>query len=392
MPHLTDRPDLSGSPDLSGYTTLRVGGPAARLIQARTAGDLIAVVREADLAGEPLLVLGGGSNLLIADEGFAGTVVRVATAGVTVRQADDADDLVRVTVAAGENWDRLVEWAVGEKLAGIECLAGIPGLAGATPIQNVGAYGQEVASTITAVHVFDRDTRSELTLEPAACAFAYRTSIFKITGWDPATARGPRSRSSDSQGPTPRVAATPTGRYVVLEVTFGLARSPMSRPVRYAELAGALGIEIGEQASLADVRDAVVALRRGKGMVLDPADPDTVSAGSFFTNPVLDQAQFAEIERLAAKRSPGIKLPSFPVGAGRVKVPAGWLIEQSGFGKGYQGPGGARISSKHTLALTNHDRASAADLIGLARQVVAGVRETFGVELTNEPVLVGLHL
>ena len=345
--------------DLAGYTTLRVGGPAARLVETDTADDLILVVRDADLAGELLLVLGGGSNLVIADEGFDGTVARVASAGVAVRQADD---LVRITVAAGENWDRLVEWAVSEKLAGVECLAGIPGLAGATPIQNVGAYGQEVASTITAVRVFDRHLGRELTLTPAQCAFAYRTSVFKVTA----------------------------GRYVVLDVTFELVREPMSRPIGYAELAGMLGVEVGEQAPLADVRDAVLALRRGKGMVLDPDDPDTASAGSFFTNPVLDQAQLVTLERVASAR--GIKVPRFAADDGRVKVPAGWLIEQAGFGKGFQGPGGARISTKHTLALTNHDQASAADLIGLARQVAGGVRETFGVELTNEPVLVGLHL
>jgi UDP-N-acetylmuramate dehydrogenase len=365
VPHLISRADLSG------YTTLRVGGPAARLVEADTASDVFAVVRDADLAGEPVLVLGGGSNLLVADAGFDGTVVRVATAGVAVRQADD---LVKVTVAAGENWDGLVEWAVSEKLAGIECLAGIPGLAGATPIQNVGAYGQEVASTISAVRVFDRDSGSELTFDTAACAFGYRTSIFKITG-----------RGCEGSG-------GPTGRYVVLDVTFGLARDPMSAPVRYAELAAKLGVEVGEQAPLADVRDAVLALRRGKGMVLDPADPDTASAGSFFTNPVLDQAQLAELELVVSARSPGAKVPRFPADDGRVKVPAAWLIEQAGFGKGFGGPGGARISTKHTLALTNHGGATAADLVALARQVVAGVRDRFGVELTNEPVLVGVHL
>ena len=365
MPHLTERANLSG------YTTLRVGGTASRLVEAATADDLIAVVRDADLAGEPLLVLGGGSNLLIADAGFDGTVARVSTAGLAVRQADD---LVYATVAAGENWDNLVEWAVSEKLAGIECLAGIPGLAGATPIQNVGAYGQEVASTIISVRVFDRDDGSELTLARADCGFGYRTSVFKITR------------------PALPTAVAATGRYVVLDVTFGLVRDPMSAPVKYSELAGKLGVGLGEQAPLGDVRDAVLDLRRGKGMVLDPADPDTASAGSFFTNPVLDQAQLAEVERVAQVRSPGIKVPRFAAGGGKVKVPAGWLIEQSGFGKGYQGPGGARISTKHTLALTNRGGASAADLIGLARQVVAGVRETFGVELINEPTLVGLHL
>ncbi len=353
--------------DLAGYTTLGVGGPAARVAHARTAEDLVADVREADLAGEPVLVLGGGSNLVVADAGFPGTVVHVATSGVSV---SDSDGAVTVTVAAGEHWDQLVEWAVGEKLAGIECLAGIPGLAGATPIQNVGAYGQEVATTIRSVRVFDRQADAVLTMDSAACRFGYRTSRFKITG--------------DDLGPT--------GRYVVLDVTFALARDPMSAPVRYAELAAKLGIGIGDQAPLADVRDAVLGLRRGKGMVLDPHDPDTASAGSFFTNPVLDQDRLAGIERIASIRWPGLKVPRFESGDGRVKVPAAWLIERAGFGRGYRGPGGARISSKHTLALTNHGGATTADLIGLARQVVAGVRDTFGVELTNEPVLVGVKL
>jgi UDP-N-acetylmuramate dehydrogenase len=345
---------------LSDYTTLRLGGPAACFIEAENFDDLIAVVREADVEGEPLLVLGGGSNLVVADAGFDGTVARVATVGVSVSQADDRVD---VTVAAGENWDRLVEWAVSEKLAGIECLAGIPGLAGATPIQNVGAYGQEVASTITSVRVYDRAGGSVRTIDPATCAFGYRTSLFKATS-----------------------------RYVVLGVTFGLVADPMSKPVKYAELAAKLDVGIGEQAPLADVRDAVLGLRRGKGMVLDPADPDTASAGSFFTNPVVDQPQLAELERVARARAPGIKVPRFAAEGGQVKVPAAWLIEQAGFGKGYQGPGGARISSKHTLALTNRGGASTADLVGLARQIVAGVREMFGVELTNEPTLVGVEL
>ncbi|HYK33826.1 MAG TPA: UDP-N-acetylmuramate dehydrogenase [Streptosporangiaceae bacterium] len=356
--------------DLAGYTTLRLGGPAARLIEADTAADLVAVVRDADLAEEPLLVLGGGSNLVIADVGFGGTVVRVATAGVAV---DQADEQVRVTVAAGENWDLLVEWAVGEKLAGIECLAGIPGLAGSTPIQNVGAYGQEVAATISAVRAFDRARSSVVTLDPPGYEFGYRTSIFKT-----------RRYGSGESGLT--------GRFVVLDVTFTLARDPMSLPIKYPELAAKLGVEVGEQAPLTDVREAVLALRRGKGMVLDPADPDTVSVGSFFINPVLDRAQLAELERRGCLRSPGIEVPTFPADDGRVKVSAAWLIEQAGFGKGYQGPGGARISTKHTLALTNYDGATTADLIGLARQVVVGVRDAFGVELTNESVLVGVQL
>jgi UDP-N-acetylmuramate dehydrogenase len=355
---------------LSGYTTLALGGPAARFAVARTADELTAAVLAADAAAEPLLVLGGGSNLVVSDDGFAGTVLRVATSGISVSEAGDQ---VTVTVAAGENWDRLVEWSVADKLAGIECLAGIPGLAGATPIQNVGAYGQDVAATIIAVTALDRATAAVTTLDCAQCAFGYRTSQFKATAWPPA-------------------GSAPTGRHVVLEVTFALRRDPMSVPIRYPELAAKLGTRTGDCAPLADVRAAVLELRRGKGMVLDPADPDTASAGSFFTNPVLSPEQLAGVERIIAARRPGVSVPAFPAAGGQVKVPAAWLIEQAGFSKGYPGGGTARISAKHTLALTNRGGASTADLIGLAREIVAGVRSVFGIELANEPVLVGVTL
>jgi UDP-N-acetylmuramate dehydrogenase len=354
-------------PDLAEYTTLRLGGPAARFTAAETADDLIAAVRAADRVGEPVLVLGGGSNLVVADAGFPGAVIRVATAGVT---ASGVDEAVSVTAAAGENWSQLVDWAIAEKLSGIECLAGIPGLAGATPIQNVGAYGQEVAATISAVRAYDRATAAEIVLGAADCDFAYRSSIFKTTGWN----------------------GSPTGRYVVLDVNFRLRRDPMSTPVKYAELASSLGIDVGDQAPIADVAAAVLELRRGKGMVLDDGDPDTNSAGSFFTNPVLDRAQLAEVERVASVRSPGRTVPRFPADGGLVKVPAAWLIEQAGFTKGYPGHGAARISSKHTLALANLGGATTAGLIDLARQVVTGVEEVFGVRLANEPTLVGVRL
>jgi UDP-N-acetylmuramate dehydrogenase len=340
---------------LADYTTLRLGGPAARFVRASTEDALVGAVRDADQAGEPLLVLGGGSNLVIPDDGFPGAVVRVETSGITVTERADA---VRVTVAAGEDWDRLVDWAVGEKLAGIECLAGIPGLAGATPIQNVGAYGQEVAPVIESVRCLDRAGGNMTALRRAECGFGYRTSRFK----------------------------TDPGRHVVLEVTFALRRDPMSHPVRYAELAAELGLAVGEQAPLGEVRAAVLGLRRGKGMVLDPADPDTVSAGSFFTNPVLDIAELERLEQVA----PGV--PSFQAGPGRVKVPAAWLIERAGFGKGYPGSGPARISSKHTLALTNRGGATTAELLTLARAITVGVRAAFGIDLVTEPVLVGVDL
>jgi UDP-N-acetylmuramate dehydrogenase len=362
---------------LSDCTTLRLGGPAERLVEAETADDVVAVVREADQRAEPLLVLGGGSNLVVADEGFPGTVALMATSGITVTTVPGIGERVLVTVAAGEDWDRLVEWTVAEKLAGLECLAGIPGLAGATPIQNVGAYGQEVSTVIESVRVLDRATSQVATLTRAECGFGYRTSAFKAAAYRPPGGTGPTGD---------------TGRYVVLDVCFGLERDPMSVPVRYAELAAKLGVATGERAPLAEVRDAVLQLRKGKGMVLDPQDPDTASAGSFFTNPVLDSGQLAELERSVTARSPGVTVPTFPAPGGQVKVPAAWLIERAGFGRGYPGAGAARISSKHTLALTNRGGASTAELLELARQIVAGVRSAFGVELTNEPVLVGVRL
>jgi UDP-N-acetylmuramate dehydrogenase len=365
---------------LAGYTTLAVGGPAARFVDAGTDEQVIAEVREADAAGEPVLVLGGGSNLVVADEGFPGTVVHVATSGVSI--AGDGDG-VTVAVAAGEDWDSLAERCVAEGLSGIECLSGIPGLAGATPIQNVGAYGQEVSETVVAVRAYDRLRDTIATLANAECGFGYRTSAFK--------------RSVGVQrGRAALDAAAATGRFVVLGVTFRLSRDPLSAPVRYGELARMLGTGDAGRAPLADVRSAVLALRRGKGMVLDPADPDTRSAGSFFTNPVLDDGQFADVRRRAAARAGAVtgevSVPHFPAGEGKVKVPAAWLIEQAGFGKGYPGDGGARISSKHTLALVNGGGASSASLVGLARVIRNGVRQAFGVELVNEPVLIGAEL
>jgi UDP-N-acetylmuramate dehydrogenase len=277
-----------------------------------------------------------------------------------------------VAVAAGEDWDPLVERCVAEGLSGIECLSGIPGLAGATPIQNVGAYGQEVAETILTVRAHDRLTGAVARIPAADCGFGYRTSAFK--------------RAASDAGRSAADPAAATGRFVVLGVTFRLRKDLLSAPVRYAELARALGVAEGDRVPLGDARSAVLALRRGKGMVTDPADPDSRSAGSFFTNPVLDQARFAEVTRRAAA-----DVPHFPAGEGQVKVPAAWLIEHAGFGKGYAGHG-ARISAKHTLALVNPGGASTADLIRLAREIRDGVRQAFGVELTAEPVLVGTQL
>jgi UDP-N-acetylmuramate dehydrogenase len=340
---------------LAGLTTLGVGGPAARLVTAETADEIVAAVAEADKAGEPVLLLGGGSNLVVADAGWPGVVVLLRSRGVEQRRDGDT---VSLTVQGGEPWDDLVARVVADGLAGIECLAGIPGLAGATPVQNVGAYGQEVAETVTAVRVWDRQARRIADLSPAECRFGYRDSRFK---------------HSD--------------RYVVLAVTFALPAQPLSRPVRYAELARALGVGVGEPAKLAEVRDAVLALRRGKGMVLDPDDPDTASVGSFFTNPVLSPPALAAFE---ARLPPATGYPRWPADGG-TKLSAAWLIEHSGFGKGY-GTGPVRLSTKHTLALTNRGGASTEDVLALAREVRDGVQARYGVTLTPEPLLVGVAL
>ena len=325
---------------LADLTTLAVGGPIERLVEVADAEELVAAVRDADEARRPLLVLGGGSNVVGPDEGWPGDVVAVRSRGVE-RTGH------RLVVQAGEPWDDLVAYTVENALAGMEALSGIPGSAGATPVQNVGAYGQEVAQTITAVRVYDRAEKSERTLAPAECGFGYRDSRLKR---DPA-------------------------RFVVLDVAFALDASRESRPVAYAELARKLGVEIGQTAPLADVRDAVIELRRGKGMVLDPADPDSRSAGSFFTNPVvpLDRAVDG--------------CPSWPAGDGQVKLSAAWLVQSAGFGRGTR-QGNVGTSSRHSLALTTEPGATATELMAFAGRVIDAVGEQFGVTLVPEPTAV----
>ena len=321
--------------ELARLTTLRLGGPARDFVEARSEQELIEAARGAQL------VMAGGSNVVVADEGVPGTVVRIATRGIE-------RDGLRLTVAAGEDWDALVARCVGEGLQGFECLSGIPGSVGATPIQNVGAYGQEVSETVESVRVFDRETGRVEDMPAAACGFVYRGSVFKYHD-----------------------------RRIVLAVTFRMRDGRESGPIRYAELARALDVPLGGTASLADVREAVLALRRRKGMVIDPADPDSVSAGSFFTNPILDRAPEGA--------------PTWPEPDGRVKTSAAWLIERAGFHRGY-GNGRVGISTKHTLALVNRGGATTAELVSLAREIAAGVRERFGVELHPEPVLVPAEL
>ena len=353
---------------LAAYTTLRVGGPATRLVTLTSEPELVETITALDAAGEPVLVLGGGSNLLVGDGGFAGTVVRVDLRGISSEA--DACSGATLRVAAGEPWDDLVAHTVREGLVGLEALSGIPGSTGATPIQNVGAYGAEVADTITQVRTLDRATGRIRTFFAAECGFGYRTSRFKRTGPEPVEGRPPTG-SGHVQG-----------RYVVTAVTFQLRLGDRSAPVRYPELARRLGIAVGERAPAAEVRTAVLALRAGKGMVLDEDDPDTWSAGSFFTNPVLPAADAARLPAGA---------PRFPQPDGTVKTSAAWLIDAAGFGKGY-GTGPARLSSKHSLALTNRGTAKADDVLRLAREVRDGVRTAFGVTLVPEPVLVGCEL
>jgi UDP-N-acetylmuramate dehydrogenase len=345
---------------LSELTTLRVGGPARRLIAATTVDDVVEVVGGADAAREPLLIIAGGSNLLIGDQGFDGTVLQVALGGIAIGEAGDG---VRVVAGAGETWDTVVAACVDEGLAGVECLSGIPGSTGATPIQNVGAYGQDVSQTVVSVSAYDRGAGALVELGPEQCGFGYRSSAFK---------------GSD--------------RYVVLRVTFALERSPLAKEIRYAELARTLSVAPGDRPALGDTREAVLSLRRGKGMVLDPDDPDSVSAGSFFLNPVLSGEAFASLERRARERlGDGTQVPVWPDANGAVKTSAAWLIERAGFHRGY-GNGRAGISSKHTLAIVNRGGASSAELVALAREMRDGVQAAFGVSLHPEPTLVGIAL
>jgi len=337
---------------LADHTTIHLGGPAKNLVWAQNQADLIEAVSTADADGTPVLVLGGGSNVVIADAGFDGLVVRVAYRGVAFpeKAGEQAGEQVVMQAAAGEIWDDVVKASLARGLAGLECLSGIPGLAGATPIQNVGAYGTEISQLVIEVPVFDRVDRRHLILSPDDCRFGYRTSALK--GDD---------------------------RYLALGVKLGLTRSETSQPVRYQQLADALGVELGGRAAALDVRAAVLALRAAKGMLIDPADPDSVSVGSFFTNPVLREADVPA------------GAPRWPGADGRVKTSAAWLIEQAGFQRGF-GDGRVGLSAKHTLALVNRGGATTAELIAFARRIRDGVAQRFGVTLDVEPALVGVRL
>lgn len=355
--------EVRRSVPLSGYTTLRLGGPAARFLRATSSAEVVDAVRSADESGAPLLVLGGGSNLVIADEGFDGLVVRVANTGSGVDRVGDGR--VQLTVEAGEDWDTTVASAVEQGLGGLECLSGIPGLVGATPVQNVGAYGVEIAEMLTSVDLLDRRSGRVHQVPAEKLGLSYRSSVLKGT---------------DSA--------------VVLRARFALRDGGESAPIRYAELARVLGVEAGARVPVGDARQAVLELRRGKGMVLDAEDNDTWSAGSFFTNPIVsDEDLELVLRRIAERVGPEVVPPRYPAGDGQTKLSAAWLIERAGFTKGHRGPGDrVSLSGKHTLALTNRGNASTADLLALASEVRDGVFGAFGVRLAAEPVLVGCAL
>jgi UDP-N-acetylmuramate dehydrogenase len=336
--------------ELSQYTSLRVGGPATKIVQVSTEAQIIAAIEEA--GDTPILIMGGGTNVLIADKGFDGTVIRISNNSV---QAEvDACSGATLTIGAGEDWDLFVQTTINSGFAGLETLSGIPGTVGAAPIQNIGAYGHEVSEFITRVRTYDRQEKALKTFTNSECEFSYRNSYFK---------------------------AHP-GRYVVLEVQFQIRIGEESDPITYLELARKLGVQLGDHAPVAATRAAVLELRASKGMLLSNDDHDSWSAGSFFTNPIISQ-QAADALPDAA--------PKWPLIDGRVKISAAWLIENAGMHKGDE-VGGARISTKHVLALTNAGDATASDIAELAKRARDQVKEKFGITLEAEVNLVGVEI
>ncbi len=337
---------------LSQYTSLHIGGPAQKLIHAKSETELIAAIRQADNEKIPLLIIGGGTNVLIGDDGFAGTVIRVETRGNSYET--DACSGGMITVAAGEDWDEFVEWIMEKGFAGVETLSGIPGTVGGAPIQNIGAYGHEVAEVIARVRTFDRKSDQQKTFTAAECNFSYRNSLFKAE----------------------------QNRYVILDVTFQLRQGEISLPIKYTELAHYLGISLEEKAPTADVRRAVLALRASKGMLLNSQGHDSWSAGSFFINPLLTVADADKLPTGA---------PRWPQADGRIKTSAAWLMENAGIKKG-DSHRGAGVSTKHVLALVNNGTATAQDILTLAKSARAHVKDVFGINLEPEVHFVGLSL
>lgn len=339
------------------HTTIRLGGPVDDIVEARTEEELLALAREIDPNAENF-ILGGGSNVLIADEGVAGKTLKIATHGVESIKSNGGV----FRAQAGHSWDQLVEKMVGSGMAGIECLAGIPGTVGGTPIQNVGAYGQEISEVVVAIDAYDLHRRSLVRLTPLECGFGYRTSRFK-------------------SGP---------GRFIVVAVEFGLRQSRLSEPIRNSDLAARLGVSLGDRVELDAVPPAVLSLRREKGMVLDRSDIDTCSLGSFFTNPSFGPDELGALKARVLETSEE-PVPTFPKkgSAGVVHVPAAWLIERAGFHKGYGAQHGIGLSSKHVLALVNRGGGSTAEAVDLARRIAQRVWKAFGVMLQPEPDFIG---
>ena len=337
---------------LSDYTSLRVGGPAQQIVSASNEAEIISAVQAADAAGKRILILGSGTNVLVSDEGFDGVVIHVSSA--QVESEVDACSGATLTIGAGEGWDGFVETTIARGYAGLETLSGIPGTIGAAPIQNIGAYGHEVSEFITRVRTYDRHEKKLRTFTNGECNFSYRSSRFKVE----------------------------RDRYVILDVGFQLRIGETTTPILYGELASALGISVGEKASVIATRDATLKLRASKGMLLNPADHDSWSAGSFFTNPIISAD--------AALKLPA-DAPRWVQEDGRVKTSAAWLMEHAGVHKG-DVHSGARISTKHVLALTNSGNATAADIAALAKEAQEKVRAVFGISLVPEVNLVGLTL
>ena len=337
---------------LAKYTSLHIGGPAKKLVHVATEEELVSAVKAADAAGDEVLIIGGGSNVLVGDEGFNGTVIRVETKGNSYHV--DACSGGMITVAAGEDWDGFVEWILNKGFAGLETMSGIPGTVGGAPIQNIGAYGHEVSEVIARVRTWDRKTGEYKTFSNSECEFSYRSSVFK---------KNP-------------------GRYVIIDVTFQLRNGEMSLPITYKELASYLGVDLEARVLVSDVRKAVLALRAAKGMLLDEKDHDTWSAGSFFVNPIVSKEIAATLPADA---------PRWPQADGRVKTSAAWLMENAGMKKG-KAHNGAAISNKHVLALVNTGSATAADIVDIARSARSAVQEKFGITLEPEVQFVGLSL
>ncbi|MEM9554712.1 MAG: UDP-N-acetylmuramate dehydrogenase [Acidobacteriota bacterium] len=358
------QPTIERQRAFATMTTLEVGGPASEIAHVTSEAALRELLADARSRRLPVFVLGGGSNLLVADRGFDGLVVRYDDTALSFEDGDASAGSVRVRAGAGLEWNELVAASVDAGLAGLECLAGIPGRVGAAPIQNIGAYGQEVAQTIESVEVVERASGAPRRLTAAECAFGYRSSRFK-TDW--------------------------RDRFVITAVRLRLRRCATGT-VRYAELRRALDLGTDDPSPpLAAVRDAVLTLRRGKSMVLDPDDPNRRSAGSFFVNPVVDPARADAVEEAARARGSTRTMPRYPADgrdSGHVKLSAAWLIEEAGFTRGFR-QGRAALSSRHTLALINTGGATSAELVALARTVRRGVLDAFGVTLEPEPTFLG---